>query len=142
MKALALALLLPTAAMADPDRIFILAGSHHIGTEYDFQEVNPGMFLTWERQTFDFTFGGYVNSYGMGSVAASVAYPIARGEDWSIDVFAGLATYFGTTNPDIVPMAGLQSRYGPVFAQYVPVPGGQYIDGLVSFGLTFPVGPR
>ncbi len=128
-----------TAATAGPDRAYILAGSKHLGTDYDFNEVNPGLFLTWELDRFDVTVGAYHNSYGKGSMAASVAYPLVRGDDWSVDAFAGLATYFGTHNPDVVPMAGLQARYGPAFVQYVPVPGGQYISGLISFGLTFEI---
>jgi len=115
-------------------------GSKHLGTEYEFNEVNPGLFLTWELEDFDVSVGAYLNSYSKSSVAASVAYPLLRGEDWSVDVFAGAATYFGTTNSDIVPLAGIQGRYGPLFAQYMPIPGGQYISGLVSFGVTFDLG--
>ena len=140
MKYILLALLLPSASMADPDRATILMGSKHLGTEYEFNEVNPGLFLTWELEDFDVSVGAYLNSYSKSSVAASVAYPLLRGEDWSVDVFAGAATYFGTTNPDIVPLAGIQGRYGPLFAQYMPIPGGQYINGLVSFGVTFDLG--
>ena len=140
MKALLLsALLAPSAAVAGPDRVSVLVGSRHLGTEFEFNEVNPGLFLTWELERFDVTVGAYHNSYSKQSFAASVAYPLLRGDDWSVDAFAGLATYFGTTNPDIVPMAGLQARYGPAFVQYVPVPGGQYISGLISFGLTFEI---
>jgi len=137
--ATALALMASTAT-ADPDRVYILAGSKHLGTDYEFNEVNPGLFLAWEMEHFDLTVGAYHNSYGKGSMAASVAYPLLRGDDWSVDAFAGLATYFNTTNPDIVPMAGIQARYGPAFVQYVPVPGGQYISGLISVGLTFQIG--
>ena len=141
LKALAIAALLaPTVASADPDRVYLLAGSKHLGTTAEFNEVNPGVFLTWELEYVDVSVGTYLNSYSKQSYAASVAYPLLRGEGWSIDAFAGVATYYGTTNPDIVPMAGLQARYGNLFAQYIPVPGGQHISGLLSFGMTFQLG--
>ena len=133
---LALALLIPTIASAGPDRVYVMAGSKHLNTIYEFNEINPGIFLTWEESMLDFTVGGYINSYSKTSLAVSVAYPILRGENYSVDVFAGLATYFDTSRPDILPMAGIQGRLGPMFVQYIPTPG-NYVDGIVSFGMTF-----
>lgn len=129
-----------TTATAGPDRAYVLAGSHHInGEAYGFNEVNPGVFLTWEQARFDITVGAYLNSYSKGSAAISVAYPLARGDNWSVDVFGGLATYVGTSRPDIQPMGGLQVRYGPAFVQLIPTPGA-YVDGIISFGMTFEIG--
>ena len=147
--ALALALAL-TAAAADagPDRISFLLGSEHVNAN-GFEEVNPGVFLTWTRAAFqgraDVTLGGFRNSYGDGSLAAALALPLIRQEFWGIDAFSALAWYPGHGDRfkyhagDIVPLVGLQARIGPTLIQYVPG-GDRGVDATLGFGLTFPLG--
>ncbi|MEM6728356.1 MAG: hypothetical protein AAF618_07640 [Pseudomonadota bacterium] len=141
---LALALMLSTAtsASAEPDRISLLLGSHHIGGG-DFEEFNPGIFFTWERPRADFTVGAYRNSYGEFSAAASAALPIYEWRTGELEAFAGAAYYENAddvsdyTLGDFVPLAGLQVRQGYVFSQFIPASNDDF-NGLVTFGITFP----
>lgn len=134
-----------TAAQAGPDQISILLGSEHVnGT--GFEEFNPGIFLTWRDLLFDgradLSFGGFRNSYGDGSLAVSMAFPIVREKNWGLELFTALAWYpgngerFEIAAGDIVPIAGLQARLGPTFVQIIPG-GGDSVDATISFGLTF-----
>lgn len=133
-------------AMAGPDRLSFLIGSEHIGATRPFEEVNPGVFLTWTnalwRERLDLTAGVFRNSYGDGSLAVTTAYPLVRTEDWGVELFAGAAWYpdngqqFSHAIDDIVPLAGVQGRYRNVFVQAIPS-GGNSVDAVISFGLTF-----
>ena len=135
-------------AAAGPDRVSIMLGTHHAGATLDYDEVNPGVFVTWSglmwQDRLDLTVGGFRNSYGDLSLAVSTALPLVRQEDWSIDLFGALAWYpdngdrFAHAFGDIVPIAGLQFRYRSVFLQAIPA-GGDSVDATFSFGLTFPI---
>lgn len=137
----ALALWLSPAAMANPDRISILLGSEHVNATRDFQEFNPGVFLTWERQ-LNYSIGLYYNSYEEISPLVSVGYDYEIAEDFDIGAFVALAIYpgdgreFRISAGDVVPLAGVQARYKNVFAQFIPADG-EGLDGLFTFGLTF-----
>lgn len=143
IRALILTLALAAPAHAGPDRVSILTGSRHIGTDYPFQEVNPGLFLTWEDRAFglDYSLGAYRNSFGKLSVAATAALPLIDRDRFQIALFGGLAIYPGDGDKflisagDAVPVAGLQARYGNGFVQIMPGDG----MAIVAFGLTFPV---
>lgn len=132
-----------TQAQAGPDRISILLGSEHVGAEPSlFEETNPGIFLTWEHQHLDASIGTYRNSYGKTSIAAVLDYPIYRADEFRFSAFAGLAYYpdngrkFAVSIGDVVPLAGLQTRYKNAFLQVIPQDG-RYVDAIVSFGVTF-----
>lgn len=135
-----------TAAEAGPDRISVLIASEHVGATRTFEEVNPGAFLVWEeilwKNRLDVAAGAFRNSYGDGSAAVSAAYPVARGDIWSFDLFGALAWYPGNGHQfshawgDMVPLAGVQGRYGPLFMQAIPA-SGSGADAVLSFGLTF-----
>jgi len=139
-----------TTATAGPDQVSVMLGSHHVGAS-GFEEVNPGLFLTWTGAAFsgraDLSVGGYRNSYGDGSLAASVALPLVRRAAWDIALFGALAWYpgnghrFEVSAGDLVPVAGLQSRAGPAFVQVIPG-GGRSVDATVTFGLTFALTDR
>ena len=138
---------LAAPAKAGPDQVSILLGSEHVGAS-GFEEVNPGLFLTWTEAAFqgraDLSIGGFRNSYGDGSVAVSLALPLIRREFWGIDAFTALAWYPGHGDRfefavgDLVPIAGLQTRLGPTFIQFIPG-GDSAVDATVTFGLTFPL---
>ena len=142
----AFAIVLSTPAHSAPDRISFLLGSEHVNATRDFVEFNPGVFVTWERR-FDWTVGAYRNSFGRSTIAGTVAFPFASGEDWQIDLFAGAAWYpedgrdFLISVGDIVPLAGIQGRWRYVFAQAIPQDG-ELADLVLSLGLTFPIGGR
>lgn len=133
-------------AAAGPDRLSFLIGSEHIGATQPFEEINPGVFLTWTnalwKQNLDITAGAFRNSYGDGSLAVTTAYPFVRTEHWGFEMFGGLAWYpgngdqFAHSAGDIVPLIGLQARYRNVFVQAIPS-GGKTVDAVMSFGLTF-----
>ncbi len=143
------ALTIASAAHAGPDRLSFLLGSEHVNAGRSFEEINPGIFLTWSESVWqnrlDLTVGAFRNSYGDGSLVASLAYPIVRKEHWGIDVFGAIAWYpdngeqFTHSFEDLVPIGGLQVRYRNVFVQAIPA-GGQAVDATLAFGLTFAIG--
>ena len=141
-KSVVIAMLLPSAALAGPDRISVLLGSEHVGATRDFQEINPGVFLTWEQQVFDYSVGSFYNSHEDVSVLGSIGYDFELAPELEIGVFTGLALYpgegdqFSHSLGDVVPLAGLQARYRNVFGQVIPADGST-VDAVLTFGLTF-----
>lgn len=141
---LTLAALFFAAPAAAQDRVSILLGSRHIGAS-GYHETNPGVFLTWEdRGGLDLSMGLYSNSYGRRSMAAVAALPVARWDGGALSLFVGLAHYpqdgrrSRVAVGDVVPLAGVQVRHGPFFAQAIPMDG-RPVKALIAFGLTFPV---
>ena len=132
-----------TPAAADPDRLSILLGSAHPGADRAFEQVNPGVFMTWEDRALgmDYSVGAYRNSFGRASVAATVALPVIEQGRFQLALFGGLALYpgngadFAIHAGDVVPIAGLQARLGNGFVQVMPGDG----MAVVAFGLTFPI---
>lgn len=142
-------LLSPALAAAGPDRVSILLGSEHFNATEDFQEFNPGLFLTWEAQrdflffdSTDFSVGAFYNSYAKvaPNVTVGAAREVAPGLD--LGVFAGFALYpgdgdrFRVSVGDVIPLAGFQARYRNVFAQLIPL-NGDNADAVLAVGLTF-----
>ena len=131
-------------AQAGPDRLSVLIGSKHINASYDFEEANPGLFVTWENQRLDWTLGAYRNSYGRMSVSAIVGLPVVRWRDGDVSLFIGVALYpkdgrnFAVHAGDLVPIGGVQIRHRNVFIQVVPLDG-NLADAVVAFGVTFPL---
>lgn len=126
---LTLCLILTTLAgsVAAQDRAAVLIGSYHVGADRgDFNEFNPGLFLTWD----DVTVGAYLNSYGDHSVSVTYEWAIHA----NVDIFVGVATY-----DDLMPIGGLQFHKGPFFAQIIPS-NGDPVDAIVTFGLTSNLG--
>lgn len=137
--------LLAGPAHAGPDRLSILLGSHHVGARMAFEPANPGLILTWEdrgRLGLDLSLGAYRNSYGRGSVVASVALPVLRWDDGALAVFAGAALYprdgrtFRVRVGDVVLIGGLQLRHRNLFLQILPGDG-RFADAVFAAGLTF-----
>lgn len=128
-------------AVAGPDRASLLIGSRHIDPRGQFEEVNPGLFLTWEGR-LDLTLGVYRNSYGRTSTAAMLGLPLWRRGEAEVEAFAGLAHYpvngreFLIHVGDVVPLGGLQLRWRNLFGQVIPLDGG-VADAVVTFGVTF-----
>ncbi|MDU8926708.1 hypothetical protein RXV86_04845 [Alisedimentitalea sp. MJ-SS2] len=128
--------------MSEPDRFSVLLGSHHInGT--GFNEINPGLFATWERERWAYSIGGYLNSYEKGSLAATAHLPLFHWDRGAISAFGGLAWYPGDgrrfstrLGGDVVGIGGVELRQGNVFMQFVPMSTNS-VDGLVTFGLTW-----
>ena len=131
-----------TQVFAQPDRISIMFGSQHVNAKMRFNQENPGIFATWEHHPLDLTIGVYKNSFSRASLALTVALPLHRTRDFSLDLFFGAAyypvdgRYFAYHIGDIVPVGGLQVRYQNLFAQVIPSDGTQ-TDAILSFGVTF-----
>jgi hypothetical protein len=129
-------------AFAGPDRASLLLGSRHINPAEDFDQVNPGLFLTWEGRRVDLTLGVYHNSYGRVSTAATLGFTLWQHGEAEAGVFAGLAHYPGNGRAflvhagDVVPVGGLQLRWRNLFGQVIPLDGG-VADAVVTFGVTF-----
>lgn len=142
MISFALACLMPCSAMADPDRVSLLLGSEHLGATRSFNEFNPGVFLTWEGRTLDYSLGTFYNSYENVSALGSVGYNFEIAPNLDIGAFAGLAYYpgeddqFDVSVGDVVPIVGLQTSYRQAFVQFIPADG-DTLDGLLTFGLSF-----
>lgn len=134
---------LAPALSAGPDRISVHLGSVHVNAQEDFEEFNPGLFLSWDRQ-LSYTFGAFRNSYGDLSVAATAAVPILHRPTYRMQVFGGLAYYpdngrnFRVNFGDVVPVAGLRLFYRNAFVQFLPGDGNQ-ADAVFSFGFSFPM---
>ena len=66
-----------STAQAGPDRISVMLGTHHAGADIDYEEVNPGLFLTWSQlmwqNRLDLTVGGIRTSNGDFSLAVTPA---------------------------------------------------------------------
>jgi len=144
MRFVLLMLLWPCAVAADPDRVSVLIGSEHVGVNLDFNEFNPGVFLTWEGDRVDWSVGVYENSFSHTSVAVTVYAPLMRWDDGDVGVFLGAALYPETGRDqvvsvgDVIPIGGVQARHGNVFAQVIPA-FGLGADAVVGFGFTFPI---
>jgi len=129
-----------------PDRASVLLASHHVNASQRFEEINPGLFLTWEDRAFglDYSLGAYRNSYGRGSAAAFAALPVVRWREGEISFSLGAAYYPGNGRTfrlhagDVVPMAGLQLRHRALFVQVLPSDG-RHTAAVVAAGLTFPL---
>ncbi len=137
----------PSGAQAGPDRFSVLLGSKHVGAS-GYNEINPGLFATWEREKWAYSFGAYVNSYERGSLAATAHLPLKRWKTGELSVFGGLAWYpkdgrrFSThITSDVVAIGGLHLRQGNVFVQLLPMTEGG-ASGLLSFGLTWDAGTK
>lgn len=137
----ALSLAAPGTALAGPDRVSILLGSEHVNAKRDFQEFNPGVFLTWEGQ-LNYSAGLYYNSYKKVSPLVSVGYDWEVAPDLDLGAFFAVAVYpgdgdeFSNSMGDVVPFIGLQARYRNVFVQFIPADG-DALDALFTIGLTF-----
>lgn len=138
------ALLSSSAAMAQdfqPDRISLLIGSYHVDAASQFNEVNPGVFLSWDLHYGAVSVGVYDNSYYKTSVAVTYSLPVFVQDDFDLSVFAGIAYYpengrnFLVHSGDFVPIGGLQATYKNVFIQVIPSDG-VATDAIIAFGLT------
>ncbi|MDW3225685.1 MAG: hypothetical protein R8G34_22805 [Paracoccaceae bacterium] len=133
---------LPCAGLAGPDRASILLGTEHFGATEDFREFNPGLFLTWEREIFDYSIGVFQNSYSNVSPLISIGYNVEVAPEFEVGAFAALAHYpgegdrFSLAVGDVVPLLGLQTRYRNFFAQLIPSDG-DTADAVLAVGLTF-----
>lgn len=133
------------SASAGPDRVAVHLGSHHAGASQTFEEVNPGVFLSWDRPGgITLSVGAFRNSYGRGSVAATIAKTVFSRREASAAVFAGLAHYPGNGDDirhaigDVVPLAGVQLRHRGLFMNVMPGDG-DTVDAIFSFGVTIPL---
>lgn len=143
-KSFIVALALFTApAYAGPDRVSVTLGSQHIGSTYDFDNRNLGLFLSWGNTSV----GAYHNSFGKTSVAVTQALPLIRKDDAEIGLFVGLSLYPGDGDKfvvhvgDVVLIGGVQARYKNAFIQVMPGDGAN-LDAVVTAGLTFKLGKK
>ncbi|MEJ6397054.1 hypothetical protein [Yoonia sp. 208BN28-4] len=121
------------------DRVSLLVGSDHIGAgDLPYNEINPGVFVTWQ----DLTVGAFENSYSNPSLYAGTEWTLAKHDSLTIAAFAGASLYV-TYDRDgdwsggrIMPTGGLRATYGNAFIQVSPGDMRNF-DALVSFGLTF-----
>jgi hypothetical protein len=137
------ALVLLVSPAEAQDRLSLILGSRHLGG-FGFDGRNPGLFLTWDRAGMEWSIGAYRNSYGRGSLAATVGLPVVRWNRGAASLFFGLAWYpkdghrFRAHAGDIVPIGGLQVRRGAWFIQVMPSDG-RPVRAILTTGLTFPL---
>ena len=141
----AAAALAATPAVADPDKLYVLLGSHHVDVQPGYQpfvEVNPGVMAFYEQDGFDLVFGAYRNSFGKMSVSVAASKTLFQGRNASLAVFAGAAIYpgnganFAVHAGDLVPMIGITVELGPTFLSVLPGDGASH-DAMVAYGLKF-----
>lgn len=133
--------LLAAPAAADPDRVTLLLGAHHVAARLPFEEVNPGVILTWDRDPLDWSFGAWRNSFGQPTVAALAEWPLITG-DLTVGLVGGLALYpgdgrhFAVHGGDWVPLAGLHLRADRLSILIMPSDG-KATAAVIAVGLTF-----
>ena len=131
-----------SATQAGPDSYALLLGSKHLGSS-EFNEVNPGLFATWERKHSALSLGAYLNSHKRLSISATSYRPLARWRTGTAGLFGGIALYPENGRSlktrlvgDVIFLGGVQITQGAFFAQIVPLTD-RDSKGLLAFGLTF-----
>jgi hypothetical protein len=135
--------LITTPIHAGPNRVSITLGSQHVGSTYEFDNRNLGLFLSWGNTSI----GVYHNSFSKTSVAVTQALPLIRKDDAEVNLFVGLSLYPGDGDKfvahvgDVVLIGGVQARYENAFIQVMPGDGVN-LDAVVTAGLTFELGKK
>jgi hypothetical protein len=135
--------LIATPIHAGPDRVSITLGSQHVGSTYEFDNRNLGLFLSWGSTSV----GVYHNSFSKTSVAVTQALPLIRKDDAEVNLFVGLSLYPGDGDKfvahvgNVVLIGGVQARYKNAFIQVMPGDGVN-LDAVVTAGLTFELGKK
>lgn len=134
-------------AFAEPDRWYVMLGSHHINTQAGyapFEEVNPGIFALWEGQRIDTIAGVYRNSFGRVSVSLAAQKTIIDTPYADLSVFVGAALYPGNGDNfmihagDVVPIAGVNIQVGRALITVVPGDGRSHdAVAAISFEIGF-----
>lgn len=126
-----------TSASADmiPDGVSIPLYVEHVNYQYDDWNQgfanNLGVLLEWEvTETIDFTAGLYNNSFAELSTTAFVTWSPIYGDNWSLGVLAGFATYDLETTPldmpsrlgetDFIAIGAVRAQYESIYATYTP----------------------
>ncbi|PRY80159.1 hypothetical protein CLV80_1019 [Yoonia maritima] len=133
-----------------PDGIAVLIGSNHINAQQDFDEFNPGIFVSWDCDMASTRLGVHKNSFS--KVAASATFTsdfvsISAG-GFYVHPFIGFAHYpnTGSDTPvsvggsDIIAIGGIEFTHDkiPLFIQYLP--GDEHLgdyEHLWTFGFKF-----
>lgn len=137
-----LILALVAAPATAQDSLTVLLGSHHVAAQIEFEEVNPGLILTWDRDPLDWSAGVYRNSYGRTTVAGFASLPLVENDALSVSAVAGVALYpedgrtFAVHAGDWVPLVGLHLQSGPISVLIMPSDG-KATDAVIAFGATF-----
>ena len=143
--ALATTLAAGNLAAAGPDRLSILLGSEHLGSNGQFNGQNPGLFLSWDGDNeTSLTIGAYKNSYSRTSWSITGHWrPLDLGQAQA-GIFAGVAHYPGDgrrfaahLGGDWVPIGGLEILAGNLFFQFIPGDG-KHVAGILATGITLP----
>ncbi|KJZ20228.1 hypothetical protein [Loktanella sp. S4079] len=133
-----------------PDGVAVLLGSHHIQAQQDFNEFNPGVFLSWDCDIANPRVGVHRNSMSEISTSISFTSDFLKLSKAGFDLhpFFGFAHYPGSGDEvpinvgksDIIPIVGLELTHEavPAFIQYLPgdVEMGDFAH-LWTFGLKF-----
>lgn len=128
--------------LTKPDRLSFSISSNHIGAVVQYNERNPGVFVTWEHPHHDINVGAYKNSFSKLSVLSTVSLQMYKTEDFSFEVFVGGAYYpedgrtFALHVGDFIPLGGLQVRYKNIFSQIIPM-NSPNAKAILTFGVSF-----
>lgn len=145
--------LLATPAAADfkPDSVSIPLYVNH-SDAYTYDDWNQGLgnnlgvLVNWDvTDAATFTAGAYKNSFGDLSTTAMIGYDLIGGDNWSLGVFGGVATYDADTTPipmpsrigdsDLVGLWGARVDAGNFYATYTP--SGAEGRSIITSGVTF-----
>ena len=135
-----------------PSGIAVLLGSHHVNAQQNFDEFNPGVFVSWKCDLASIRLGVHKNSFS--NIAASATftsdYISLSAGGFHLHPFIGIAHYpdTGSDTPisvggsDIIGIGGLEFTHDkvPIFIHYLPgdVELGNY-EHLWAFGLKFQI---
>lgn len=145
-------------AQAGPDRILFQLGSKHFNMDESsslggFEEINPGITLTWENRLYDLNYsvGAFRNSYGKLAPVVGVSKFWNVAPDVDLGLFGGLSYYgdeadfisVNLADSGVIPLAGVQANYKNLYLQLIPTddqaPGFGF---LAVTGITFGLGGR
>lgn len=127
--AMAICLVLGGCVHRSPDRATLTLASYHAAEHsdgWDYNPVNPGAMLTWEWADIDVSAGAFINSYALPSVAGFASVPLIENDHFGLEGFGGVAYYpvygrrFLVHVGDVVPLAGVSLRLGPVSVMAFP----------------------
>lgn len=127
-----------------PDRLILLAGTHHFDAKLDFESFTPGALAVWEHGRFSLNLGGFRNSFGDFSPTVGGGFSLYKTEDFDFGGFLNLAYYPDVTHVEttigdnIVPMAGAYMRAGKLFFQGFPNVG-DAASAVVTVGISIPL---
>ena len=133
-----------------PDGIAVLLGSNHVNAREEFNEFNPGVFISWRCDLVNTRLGLHKNSFSNPAASATFTSDLVSlsAGGFNAHPFFGFAHYpttgrempISVGGSDLIVIGGIEFTHDdiPVFVQYLPgdMKLGDY-EHLWTFGFKF-----